>query len=155
MILVRNLCGRFPFDYADVAGHGKTGSCKSFISLYPLWYHNKNAKLKNTIRYLLVLVFRLTRVKTWNKRRTSYLCEKRWRLHWLPHGEQTVLKFDKSFLVRRFDSRERWLQIPSEAISRSHLPSTEMTLWKFTSRRAGEAWWLPPCIRRDRTCYNG
>jgi len=65
----------FPFDYyTDVNKDMVKLDTYRRLSVYTFYgIHNKNAKLKNIARYLLVLVFRLTHVKTWNQKMNNLL----------------------------------------------------------------------------------
>lgn len=60
----------FPFDdYKDVNKEITKLDMYRRLSVYTLYgIRNKEAGIKNIIRYLMLVVFRLTRVKTWNKR---------------------------------------------------------------------------------------
>ena len=60
----------FPFDdYKDVNKEITKLDMYRRLSVYTLYgIRNKEAGIKNIIRYLMLVVFRLTRVKTWNKK---------------------------------------------------------------------------------------
>ena len=60
----------FPFDtYKDVSNEIRRLDTFRQLSVYTFYgIRDKNSMLSNVIRYLLVLVFRCTRVKTWNKK---------------------------------------------------------------------------------------
>ena len=60
----------FPFDtYKDVSNEMRRLDTFRQLSVYTFYgIRDKNSMLSNVIRYLLVLVFRCTRVKTWNKK---------------------------------------------------------------------------------------
>lgn len=60
----------FPFDnYKDVNKEMSKLDTYRRLSVYTLYgIRNKNAGIKNIIRYVLLLIFRLTRVNNWNKK---------------------------------------------------------------------------------------
>ena len=60
----------FPFDdYKDVNKEITKLDMYRRLSVYTLYgIRNKKAGIKNIVRYLMLVVFRLTRVKTWNKK---------------------------------------------------------------------------------------
>ena len=60
----------FPFDdYKDVNKEITKLDMYRILSVYTLYgIRNKEAGIKNIIRYLMLVAFRLTRVKTWNKK---------------------------------------------------------------------------------------
>ena len=60
----------FPFDdYKDVNKEITKLDMYRRLSVYTLYgIRNKEAGIKNIVRYLMLVVFRLTRVKTWNKK---------------------------------------------------------------------------------------
>ena len=60
----------FPFDdYKDVNKEITKLDMYRRLSVYTLYgIRNKEAGIKNIIRYLMLIVFRLTRVRTWNKK---------------------------------------------------------------------------------------
>ena len=60
----------FPFDdYKDINKEITKLDMYRRLSVYTLYgIRNKEAGIKNIVRYLMLVVFRLTRVKTWNKK---------------------------------------------------------------------------------------
>ena len=60
----------FPFDtYKDVSNEIRRLDTFRQLSVYTFYgIRDKNSMLSNVLRYLLVLIFRCTRVKTWNKK---------------------------------------------------------------------------------------
>ena len=64
----------FPFDdYKDVNKEITKLDMYRRLSVYTLYgIRNKEAGIKNIIRYLMLVVFRLTRVKTWNKKLNDF-----------------------------------------------------------------------------------
>ena len=108
----------FPFDYyADVNKDMVKLDTYRRLSVYTLYgVHNKNAKLKNIIRYLLVLVFRLTRVKTWNRKMNILSMREKDGdfIDYLMENKRVSTKFDKSFLDTTIDSpfEDRVYKIP-------------------------------------------
>ena len=108
----------FPFDYyADVNKDMVKLDTYRRLSVYTLYgIHNKNAKLKNIIRYLLVLVFRLTRVKTWNRKMNILSMREKDGdfIDYLMENKRISTKFDKSFLDTTIDSpfEDRVYKIP-------------------------------------------
>ena len=108
----------FPFDYyADVNKDMVKLDTYRRLSVYTLYgIHNKNAKLKNIIRYLLVLVFRLTRVKTWNRKMNILSMREKDGdfIDYLMENKRVSTKFDKSFLDTTIDSpfEDRVYKIP-------------------------------------------
>ena len=98
----------FPFDYyADVNKEMVKLDTYRRLSVYTLYgIHSKNAGLKNIIRYLLVLVFRLTRVKTWNKKMNllSMQANDNDSIDYLMENKRTSTKFEKTLLDKVMDS---------------------------------------------------
>ena len=108
----------FPFDYyADVNKEMAKLDTYRRLSVYTLYgIHSKNAGLKNIIRYLLVLVFRLTRVKTWNKKMNvlSMQSKDNDSIDYLMENKRTSTKFEKTLLDKVMDSpfEDRTYKIP-------------------------------------------
>ena len=108
----------FPFDYyADVNKEMAKLDTYRRLSVYTLYgIHSKNAGLKNIIRYLLVLVFRLTRVKTWNKKMNllSMQANDNDSIDYLMENKRTSTKFEKTLLDKVMDSpfEDRTYKIP-------------------------------------------
>ena len=108
----------FPFDYyADVNKEIAKLDTYRRLSVYTLYgIHSKNAGLKNIIRYLLVLVFRLTRVKTWNKKMNllSMQANDNDSIDYLMENKRTSTKFEKTLLDKVMDSpfEDRTYKIP-------------------------------------------
>ena len=108
----------FPFDYyADVNKEMVKLDTYRRLSVYTLYgIHSKNAGLKNIIRYLLVLVFRLTRVKTWNKKMNllSMQDNDNDSIDYLMENKRTSTKFEKTLLDKVMDSpfEDRTYKIP-------------------------------------------
>ena len=108
----------FPFDYyADVNKEMVKLDTYRRLSVYTLYgIHSKNAELKNIIRYLLVLVFRLTRVKTWNKKMNllSMQANDNDFIDYLMENKRTSTKFEKTLLDKVMDSpfEDRTYKIP-------------------------------------------
>ena len=108
----------FPFDYyADVNKEMAKLDTYRRLSVYTLYgIHSKNAGLKNIIRYLLVLVFRLTRVKTWNKKMNllSMQDNDNDSIDYLMENKRTSTKFEKTLLDKVMDSpfEDRTYKIP-------------------------------------------
>ena len=108
----------FPFDYyADVNKEMVKLDTYRRLSVYTLYgIHSKNAGLKNIIRYLLVLVFRLTRVKTWNKKMNllSMQANDNDSIDYLMENKRTSTKFEKTLLDKVIDSpfEDRIYKIP-------------------------------------------
>ena len=108
----------FPFDYyADVNKEMVKLDTYRRLSVYTLYgIHSKNAGLKNIIRYLLVLVFRLTRVKTWNKKMNllSLQANDNDSIDYLMENKRTSTKFEKTLLDKVMDSpfEDRTYKIP-------------------------------------------
>ena len=108
----------FPFDYyADVNKEMVKLDTYRRLSVYTLYgIHSKNAGLKNIIRYLLVLVFRLTRVKTWNKKMNilSMQTNDNDSIDYLMENKRTSTKFEKTLLDKVMDSpfEDRTYKIP-------------------------------------------
>lgn len=108
----------FPFDYyADVNKEMVKLDTYRRLSVYTLYgIHSKNAGLKNMIRYLLVLVFRLTRVKTWNKKMNllSMQANDSDSIDYLMENKRTSTKFEKTLLDKVMDSpfEDRTYKIP-------------------------------------------
>ena len=108
----------FPFDYyADVNKEMVKLDTYRRLSVYTLYgIHSKNAGLKNIIRYLLVLVFRLTRVKTWNKKMNllSMQANDNDSIDYLMENKRTSTKFEKTLLDKVMDSpfEDRIYKIP-------------------------------------------
>ena len=108
----------FPFDYyADVNKEMAKLDTYRRLSVYTLYgIHSKNAGLKNIVRYLLVLVFRLTRVKTWNKKMNllSMQANDNDSIDYLMENKRTSTKFEKTLLDKVMDSpfEDRTYKIP-------------------------------------------
>lgn len=108
----------FPFDYyADVNKEMVKLDTYRRLSVYTLYgIHSKNAGLKNIIRYLLVLVFRLTRVRTWNKKMNdlSMQAKDNDSIDYLMENKKTSTKFEKTLLDKVMDSsfEDRIYKIP-------------------------------------------
>ena len=108
----------FPFDYyADVNKEMAKLDTYRRLSVYTLYgIHSKNAGLKNIIRYLLVLVFRLTRVKTWNKKMNLLSMQTKDNdfIDYLMENKRTSTKFEKTLLDKVMDSpfEDRTYKIP-------------------------------------------
>ena len=108
----------FPFDYySDVNKEMVKLDTYRRLSVYTLYgIHSKNAGLKNIIRYLLVLVFRLTRVKTWNKKMNllSMQANDNDSIDYLMENKRTSTKFEKTLLDKVMDSpfEDRTYKIP-------------------------------------------
>ncbi|MFS9155831.1 LicD family protein [Streptococcus infantis] len=108
----------FPFDYyADVNKEMVKLDTYRRLSVYTLYgIHSKNAGLKNIVRYLLVLVFRLTRVKTWNKKMNllSMQANDNDSIDYLMENKRTSTKFEKTLLDKVMDSpfEDRIYKIP-------------------------------------------
>lgn len=108
----------FPFDYyADVNKEMVKLDTYRRLSVYTLYgIHSKNAGLKNIIRYLLVLVFRLTRVKTWNKKMNllSMQANDNDSIDYLMENKRTSTKFEKTLLDKVMDCpfEDRTYKIP-------------------------------------------
>ena len=108
----------FPFDYyADVNKEMVKLDTYRRLSVYTLYgIHSKNAGLKNIIRYLLVLVFRLTRVRTWNKKMNdlSMQAKDNDSIDYLMENKKTSTKFEKTLLDKVIDSsfEDRIYKIP-------------------------------------------
>ena len=108
----------FPFDYyADVNKEMVKLDTYRRLSVYTLYgIHSKNAGLKNIIRYLLVLVFRLTRVRTWNKKMNNLSMQAKDNdsIDYLMENKRTSTKFEKTLLDKVIDSpfEDRIYKIP-------------------------------------------
>ena len=108
----------FPFDYyADVNKEMVKLDTYRRLSVYTLYgIHSKSAGLKNIVRYLLVLVFRLTRVKTWNKKMNllSMQANDNDSIDYLMENKRTSTKFEKTLLDKVMDSpfEDRTYKIP-------------------------------------------
>ena len=108
----------FPFDYyADVNKDMVKLDTYRRLSVYTLYgIHSKTAGLKNIVRYLLVLVFRLTRVKTWNKKMNmlSMQTNESDSIDYLMENKRTSTKFDKTLLDKVIDGpfEDRTYKIP-------------------------------------------
>lgn len=108
----------FPFDYyKDVNKEMVKLDTYRRLSVYTLYgVHNKNAKLKNIIRYVMVLVFRLTRVKNWNKKMNDLAMQVKEGdyIDYLMENKTRSTKFDKSLLDNVIDSsfEDRVYKIP-------------------------------------------
>lgn len=108
----------FPFDdYADVNKEMVKLDTYRRLSVYTLYgIHSKNAGLKNIVRYLLVLVFRLTRVKTWNKKMNllSMQANDNDSIDYLMENKRTSTKFEKTLLDKVMDSpfEDRIYKVP-------------------------------------------
>ena len=111
----------FPFDYyADVNKEMVKLDTYRRLSVYTLYgIHSKNAGLKNIVRYLLVLVFRLTRVKTWNKKMNilSMQANDSDSIDYLMENKRTSTKFEKTLLDKVMDSpfEDRIYKIPEDS----------------------------------------
>lgn len=108
----------FPFDYyADVNKEMVKLDTYRRLSVYTLYgIHSKSAGLKNIVRYLLILVFRLTRVKTWNKKMNllSMQAKDSDSIDYLMENKRTSTKFGKTLLDKVIDSQfeDRTYKIP-------------------------------------------
>ena len=108
----------FPFDYyADVNKEMVKLDTYRRLSVYTLYgIHSKSAGLKNIVRYLLILVFRLTRVKTWNKKMNllSMQAKDSDSIDYLMENKRTSTKFEKTLLDKVMDSpfEDRTYKIP-------------------------------------------
>ena len=108
----------FPFDYyKDVNTEMVKLDTYRRLSVYTLYgVHNKNAKLKNIIRYVMVLVFRLTQVKNWNKKMNDLAMQAKEGdyIDYLMENKTRSTKFDKSLLDNVIDSsfEDRVYKIP-------------------------------------------
>ena len=108
----------FPFDYyTDVNKEMVKLDTYRRLSVYTLYgIHSKSAGLKNIVRYLLVLVFRLTRVKTWNKKMNllSMQAKDSDSIDYLMENKRTSTKFEKTLLDKVMDSpfEDRTYKIP-------------------------------------------
>jgi len=108
----------FPFDYyADVNKEMVKLDTYRRLSVYTLYgIHSKNAGLKNIIRYLLVLIFRLTRVRTWNKKMNDLSMQAKDNdfIDYLMENKRTSTKFEKTLLDKVMDSpfEDRTYKIP-------------------------------------------
>ena len=108
----------FPFDYyADVNKEMVKLDTYRRLSVYTLYgIHSKNAGLRNIVRYLLVLVFRLTRVKTWNKKMNilSMQANDSDSIDYLMENKRMSTKFEKTLLDKVMDSpfEDRIYKIP-------------------------------------------
>ena len=109
----------FPFDYyADVNQNMVKLDNYRRLSVYTLYgIHNKNLKLKNIVRYVLILAFRLTRVKSWNKKMNILSMQEKDGdfIDYLMENKRVSTKFDKSFLDTTIDSpfEDRVYKIPA------------------------------------------
>ena len=110
----------FPFDdYKDVNKEiTKLDMCRR-LSVYTLYgIRNKDAGVKNLVRYLLLIVFRLTRVKIWNKRLNN--CSKAsvdsGYIDYLMESKRYSTKIDSKSLDKVIDSKfeNRIYRIPQE-----------------------------------------
>ena len=108
----------FPFDYyKDVNKEMVKLDTYRRLSVYTLYgVHNKNAQLKNILRYAMVLVFRLTRVKIWNKKMNDLAMQAKEGeyIDYLMENKKRSTKFDKSLLDNVIDSsfEDRVYKIP-------------------------------------------
>lgn len=108
----------FPFDYyKDVNKEMVKLDTYRRLSVYTLYgVHNKNAQLKNILRYAMVLVFRLTRVKNWNKKMNDLAMQAKEGdyIDYLMENKTRSTKFDKSLLDNVIDSsfEDRVYKIP-------------------------------------------
>ena len=108
----------FPFDYyKDVNTEMVKLDTYRRLSVYTLYgVHNKNAQLKNILRYAMVLVFRLTRVKNWNKKMNDLAMQAKEGdyIDYLMENKTRSTKFDKSLLDNVIDSsfEDRVYKIP-------------------------------------------
>ena len=109
----------FPFDYyADVNKEMVKLDTYRRLSVYTLYgIHSKNAGLKNVVRYLLVLVFRLTRVRSWNKKMNvlSMQAKDNDSIDYLMENKKVSTKFAKGLLDQVMDSpfEDRTYKIPT------------------------------------------
>ena len=109
----------FPFDYyADVNKEMVKLDTYRRLSVYTLYgIHSKNAGLKNIVRYLLVLVFRLTRVRSWNKKMNvlSMQAKDNDSIDYLMENKKLSTKFAKGLLDQVMDSpfEDRTYKIPT------------------------------------------
>ena len=109
----------FPFDYyADVNKEMVKLDTYRRLSVYTLYgIHSKNAGLKNIVRYLLVLVFRLTRVRSWNKKMNvlSMQAKDNDSIDYLMENKKVSTKFAKGLLDQVMDSpfEDRTYKIPT------------------------------------------
>jgi len=109
----------FPFDnYADVNKDMVKLDTYRRLSVYTLYgIHSKNAGLKNIVRYLLVLVFRLTRVRSWNKKMNvlSMQAKDNDSIDYLMENKKVSTKFAKGLLDQVMDSpfEDRTYKIPT------------------------------------------
>ena len=108
----------FPFDYyADVNKEMVKLDTYRRLSVYTLYgIHSKSAGFKNIVRYLLVLVFRLTRVRTWNKKMNvlSMQAKDNDSIDYLMENKRMSTKFEKTLLDKVMDSpfEDRIYKIP-------------------------------------------
>lgn len=111
----------FPFDYyADVNKEMVKLDTYRRLSVYTLYgIRSKNAGFKNIVRYLLVLVFRLTRVRTWNKKMNvlSMQAKDNDSIDYLMENKRTSTKFEKTLLDKVIDSpfEDRTYKIPESS----------------------------------------
>ena len=109
----------FPFDnYADVNKDMVKLDTYRRLSVYTLYgIHNKHAKLKNIVRYMLVLAFRLTGVKMWNKKMNalSMQASENDSIDYLMENKKVSTKFAKGLLDQVMDSpfEDRTYKIPT------------------------------------------
>ena len=108
----------FPFDnYKDVNKEMSKLDTYRRLSVYTLYgIRNKNAGIKNIIRYVLLLIFRLTRVKNWNKKIND--CAKGAKeneyIDYLMESKSTSTKIKNSALddVMEYEFEDRKYYIP-------------------------------------------
>ena len=110
----------FPFDdYKDVNKETtKLDMCRR-LSVYTLYgIRNKDAGVKNLARYLLLIVFRLTRVKIWNKRLNNFskASVDSGYIDYLMESKRYSTKIDSKSLDKVIDSKfeNRIYRIPQE-----------------------------------------
>ena len=110
----------FPFDnYKDVNKEMSKLDTYRRLSVYTLYgIRNKNAGIKNIIRYALLLIFRVTRVKNWNKKIND--CAKGAKeneyIDYLMESKSTSTKIKNSALddVMEYEFEDRKYYIPRE-----------------------------------------
>ena len=110
----------FPFDdYKDVNKEITKLDMYRRLSVYTLYgIRNKEAGIKNIIRYLMLVVFRLTRVKTWNKKLND--CSKvsvdSEHIDYLMESKKYSTKIDAKALdkVVEFKFEDRTYNIPAD-----------------------------------------
>ena len=110
----------FPFDsYKDVNKEMSKLDTYRRLSVYTLYgIRNKNAGIKNIVRYVLLLIFRLTRVKNWNKKIND--CAKGAKeneyIDYLMESKHTDTKIKNNALneVMEYEFEDRKYNIPRE-----------------------------------------